>query len=58
MKFINGLNRNQTSVFPISLEQAIGQDNEVRIIDLFVDSLKLGSADFLCCQSYKFIRVG
>ena len=46
MKFINGLNRNQTSVFPISLEQAIGQDNEVRIIDLFVDSLKLENYGF------------
>lgn len=27
--------------FPISLDQSIDHDNEVRIIDLFVDSTKL-----------------
>lgn len=44
MKFITGQDRNQIPLFASSLEAAIDQDNEVRLIDLFVDSLKL--ADF------------
>ena len=44
MKFIQGHDRNQTHIFPVSLEQSIDEDNEVRVIDLFVDSLNL--ADF------------
>lgn len=44
MKFINGTNRNQLPLFASSIDDAIAQDNEVRLIDLFVDSLKL--ADF------------
>lgn len=42
MKFIKGKDRNQTEFF--CLDQAIDQDNEVRLIDLFVGSLSL--ADF------------
>ena len=41
MKFIQGTNRNQVNLFPVSLEQSIDEDNEVRIIDLFADSLPL-----------------
>ena len=44
MKFIQGHDRNQTHIFPVSLEQSIDADNEVRVIDLFVGSLNL--ADF------------
>ena len=39
MKFIQGHNRTQINLFPVSLEQSIDPDNEVRMIDLFVDSL-------------------
>ena len=50
MKYIIGKDRTQTAIFPVTMEQAIDQDHEVRIIDLFVDSLdveKLGfSVDF------------
>ena len=46
MKFIQGQNRTQTHLFPVSLEQSIDQDNEVRIIDLFVDSLSLQEYGF------------
>lgn len=46
MKFIQGSDRNQTALFPVNLEQAIDQDNEVRIIDLFVDSLSLSQYGF------------
>jgi transposase len=41
MKFIQGTDRNQASIFPITLEQSIDEDNEVRFIDLFVDSLSM-----------------
>ena len=41
MKYITGQNRNQVPLFASSIEAAIAQDNEVRLIDMFVDSLKL-----------------
>jgi transposase len=46
MKYIQGKNRHQTSIFPISLDEAIEEDNEVRLIDLFVDSLNLNDYGF------------
>ncbi len=39
MKFIQGKNRRQSILFPESLDQIIDQENEVRIIDLFVESI-------------------
>ena len=39
MQFIQGKNREQSLLFPESLDQIIDQDNEVRIIDLFVESI-------------------
>lgn len=44
MKFIKGKDRNQTEFF--CLNQVIGLDNEVRIIDLFVDSISLSDVGF------------
>ena len=41
MKYIQGQNRSQTYLFPVSLDDAIDADNEVRLIDVFVDSLAL-----------------
>jgi len=46
MKFISGQNRNQITLFPVSLEQSIDADNEVRLIDLFVDSLSVKDYGF------------
>jgi len=46
MKFIKGQDRQQTHLFPVSLEASIDKNNEVRIIDLFVDSLNLVDFDF------------
>ena len=46
MKFITGLDRNQAALFPTTLEQSIEEDNEVRIIDLFADSLALKDFGF------------
>lgn len=46
MKYIQGLYRNQITLFPQSLEQSIDPDNEVRLIDLFVKNLNLSKMGF------------
>lgn len=46
MKYIQGQNREQTYLFPVSLNDAVDAENEVRVIDLFVDSLNLGEFGF------------
>ncbi len=46
MKYIQGQNRSQTYLFPVTLDDAIGADNEVRLIDVFVDSLSLEDYGF------------
>ena len=46
MKFIHGQNRTQINLFPVSLDQSIDPENEVRIIDLFVDSLSIKNYGF------------
>jgi transposase len=46
MKFIQHQDRKQTSIFPVSIDATISQDNEVRIIDLFVESLSLQEYGF------------
>ena len=54
MKFIIGTNRNQLPLFASSIDQAIAQDNEIRLIDLFVDSLKLSDFGF----AFDFVENG
>ena len=46
MKYIQGHNRNQFALFPVSLDESIDPDNEVRIIDLFVESLSVKDFGF------------
>ena len=46
MKYIKGQNRSQTYLFPVSLDDAVSPDNEVRLIDVFVDSLSLDGYSF------------
>ena len=46
MQFIEGKNRNQSIIFPESLDQIVEQDNEVRIIDLLVESINLSDFKF------------
>ena len=41
MKFIQGKAREQLVFFPSFLDQIIEQENEVRLIDIFVDSLDM-----------------
>jgi len=46
MKYIKGQNRAQITLFPVTLDDAVDLENEVRLIDVFVDSLKLDEFGF------------
>ena len=43
---VEGLNRNQTALFPETLEGYVDKENPVRFIDAFVDSLNLEKLGF------------
>ncbi len=45
-RFIEGVDRSQTTLFPDRLEDWIDDDNPVRVIDVFVDELKLFDLGF------------
>lgn len=45
--FIEGIGREQTVLFPERLKDWIGEDNLVRVVDLFVDELDLATLGFL-----------
>ena len=44
--FIEGENRSQATLFPESLDEYITEENPVRVIDIFVDSLDLSGLGF------------
>jgi transposase len=46
MGFVQGIHREQMVMFPESLDEYIGEDNPVRFIDAFVDSLDLRALGF------------
>jgi len=46
MKFLQGEHRSQIHLFTNSLDNIISSDNEVRVIDVFVNSLKLSEYGF------------
>jgi transposase len=45
-RFVEGTDRGQSTLFPEYLEDWIGEDNPVRVIDVFVDELDLGELGF------------
>ena len=45
-RFVEGVAREQSTLFPERLEDWIGDDNPVRVIDVFVDELDLGGLGF------------
>jgi transposase len=45
-RFVEGVDRSQGSMFPERLEDWIGEDNPVRVVDVFVDELDLGGLGF------------
>ncbi len=46
MQFIQGKNTEQSVLFPESLDQIVDSNNEVRIIELFVESINLSDYKF------------
>jgi len=45
-RFVEGMDRGQSTLFPECLEDWIGEDNPVRVIDVFVDELDLAELGF------------
>src|SRR6202048_2162570 len=45
-RFVEGVDRGQSTLFPECLDDWIDEDNPVRVIDVFVDELDLGALDF------------
>ncbi len=45
-RFVECVDRSQTTLFPTRLEDWVGEDNPVRVIDVFVDELDLGALGF------------
>jgi transposase len=45
-RFVEGIDRVQATLFPECLEDWIGEDNPVRVIDAFVDKLDLSRLGF------------
>jgi len=45
-RFIEGEDRSQVTLLPECLDDCIGQDNHVRVVDAFVEELKLRDLGF------------
>ena len=45
-RFVEGVDRGQTTLFPECLEDWIGEDNPVRMVDVFVEELDLAELGF------------
>jgi transposase len=45
-RYIEGIERDQGTLFPEHLEDWVGEDNAVRVIDAFVDELDLRGLGF------------
>ncbi len=45
-RFVEGLDRGQTTLLPECLDDFIDEDNPVRVVDVFVDELDLGNLGF------------
>ena len=45
-RFIEGEDRSQSTLFPEHLDDYVGADNAVRVVDVFVDALDLGGLGF------------
>jgi len=45
-RFVEGVDRGQSTLFPDRLEDWIGDNNPVRVVDVFVDDLDLGGLGF------------
>ena len=57
-RFIEGVDRSQINLFPECLEDYIGEDNPVRVVDVFVDELNLGGLGFVRVEAQATGRPG
>lgn len=46
MPYVKGVDRNQTTLFPESIEDYIAEDNPVRVIDIYVEQLDMSALKF------------
>ena len=49
-RFVEGLDRGQSTLFPASLDDYVSEDNPVRAVDVFVDGLDLDRLGFIGVQ--------
>ena len=49
-RFVEGLDRGQSTLFPASLDDYVTEDYPVRAVDVFVDSLDLDKLGFAGVQ--------
>ena len=45
-RFVEGEDCSQSTLFRERLDEYVGEDNPVRVVDVFVDELDLGDLDF------------
>ena len=45
-RFVEGLDRGQSTIFPETLDDFVAEDNGVRVVEAFVESLDLGALGF------------
>lgn len=45
-RFIEGENRYQSTLFPERVDDCVGEDNPVQVIDVFVDRLNISGLGF------------
>ncbi len=53
MKYIQGKNPTQSILFPESLDQIIDSENEIWLIDLFVESITLADFKFITKETFE-----
>tara|TARA_Y100000033_G_C2745843_1_gene111032 strand:+ start:1245 stop:1424 length:180 start_codon:yes stop_codon:yes gene_type:complete len=49
-RFIEGQSRTQSTLFPEVLDDYIHEDNPIRAVDMFINSLDLSDLGFARCQ--------
>ena len=55
-RFIEGASRSQSTLFPEYLEDWVGEDNPVRVIDVFVDGPGTLRTCAVPCQNLDTLR--
>ncbi|MDZ4131974.1 MAG: hypothetical protein U1E11_02465 [Dethiobacteria bacterium] len=46
MPYVKGVDRNQTTLFPESIDDYVASDNAVRVIDAYVEQLDMAKLNF------------